>query len=200
MKKAQLILGLSLIIVFSSCKKGIDGIINSVTGASKAIGQYVKYTIPQGEQYSDNSTYASTSYSEQKFIVKFDSSAIYTTKETSNQSDVNKLYGFSDNNAQHHEFSARIGWRWRDNELHLFSYVYNNSVVAISDLGKVEIGTENTCSIKVSGNAYIFTVNGNTQSVPRASTTATAAGYKLYPYFGGNEMAPHTITISIKEL
>jgi len=34
----------------------------------------------------------------------------------------------------------------------------------------------------------------------RASSTATAVGYKLYPYFGGDEAAPHDINIWIKEL
>ncbi|MEO5783498.1 MAG: hypothetical protein ABIQ07_09520 [Ginsengibacter sp.] len=36
-------------------------------------------------------------------------------------------------------------------------------------------------------------------SLPRTSTTAKAIGYKLYPYFGGDETAPHEIDIWIKE-
>ena len=37
-------------------------------------------------------------------------------------------------------------------------------------------------------------------SLPRTSATSKAEGYKLYPYFGGDESAPHDIFIYIKEL
>jgi len=33
----------------------------------------------------------------------------------------------------------------------------------------------------------------------RASTTTEAEGYKLFPYFGGDESAPHTISIWMQE-
>jgi hypothetical protein len=52
----------------------------------------------------------------------------------------------------------------------------------------------------VDGNKYVFTVNGNPVNIPRSSTTTTGRGYKLYPYFGGDELAPHNVTIKIKEL
>lgn len=71
--------------------------------------------------------------------------------------------------------------------------------MSFEEIGTVSIGTEHTCSIKVTPSHYIFTVNNETKTLPRASTTATAIGYKLYPYFGGNESAPHTINIRIKE-
>jgi hypothetical protein len=35
--------------------------------------------------------------------------------------------------------------------------------------------------------------------MPRKSTTIKAVGYKLYPYFGGDELAPHPVSIWIKE-
>jgi hypothetical protein len=34
----------------------------------------------------------------------------------------------------------------------------------------------------------------------RESKTEKAEGYKLFPYFGGDETAPHNISIWIKEL
>jgi hypothetical protein len=165
--------------------------------------EFVTYTIAAGEQSSDKNPYVPVQYDEQKFVVKFDSSAVYKTKDTSNQYDVNKLYGFSDNYAHHQQYSARLGWRWTGTAIHLYAYVYNNGVRNLNwskDLGSIEIGSENNCSIKVTETSYVFTLNGKTDTLPRASKTPKAEGYKLYPYFGGTEAAPHTIKIWIKEL
>jgi hypothetical protein len=167
--------------------------------ATATATDFVKYTIAQGQQYCDKNGFSQIQLSELKFAVRFDSSAIYQTIDPGNQLDINKLYGFSDNNALHHDFSARFGWRWSDNALRLFAYVYNNGIQTNKELGTVAIGAENSCSIKVAGDKYIFTLNGKADTMPRASTTAKAVGYKLYPYFGGDEFAPHTISIWIKE-
>jgi len=138
-------------------------------------------------------------YSELKFSVKFDSTAIYLNKETDNQEDVNKLYGFSDNNAQHQQFSARFGWNWARGALRLYAYVYNNGERDFKEITSIQIGSEYNCSLKISEGRYIFSVNNVTMELPRGSTTAKAIGYKLYPYFGGDEPAPHDINIWIQE-
>lgn len=194
-----------LLLLLTSCTKNIE-IIQGITGkgftqiTSTATSSFTKYTILQGEQYCDKNSFQSIKTSEISFIAKFDSSAIYKTINPNNQADINKLYGFSDNNALHHDFSARFGWNWTNNALHLFGYIYNNNIMSFKELGTVSIGTENSCSIKVTNNSYIFTLNGKAVTMPRTSTTMQAEGYRLYPYFGGDEMAPHTVSIWIKDL
>jgi hypothetical protein len=42
-------------------------------------------------------------------------------------------------------------------------------------------------------------VNGKTLFLPR-HCSGTYRRYRLYPYFGGDEVAPHDITIKITEL
>jgi hypothetical protein len=190
------------VLIFQSCSKQIDTIdtaTSSKKGSETVSNEYIQYTIQKGQQYCDKSVFVPVKCNQLSFKVKFDSSAIYKTVADSNQSDINKLYGFSDNNAAHHEYSARFGWRWSDNALRLFAYDYNNSVMSFKELGTVQIGVENTCSIKVLGNEYVFTLNGIETKMPRASTTTLAEGYKLFPYFGGNELAPHNISIWIEE-
>ncbi len=162
--------------------------------------QFTVYTIRKGQNFSDSNNFIQVQYADLKFIAKFDSSAIYQTVNPNNQYDINKLYGFSDNNAQHHQFSARFGWRWSDNALRLFGYIYNNGAVQHKELGTVVIGSENNCSIKVTAKSYIFSLNKVVDSLPRASITPLGSGYKLYPYFGGDEPAPHDVIIRIKEL
>lgn len=160
--------------------------------------QYTKYIIAKGSQSANLSKYMPVNTSEMKFTVKFDNSAIYQTADPSNQGDINKLYGFSDNNLDHHQFSARFGWRWYQNSLQIFAYVYNNGVMSNKHIANIAIGSEASCSIRVAGNQYIFTLNGTQVVMPRAATTEQAAGYQLYPFFGGDEMAPQEIDIWIK--
>ena len=183
----------------TSCHKMADAIINKGTSTTTS-SQFVKYTIQKGKNYCDENGYKAVSVSEMKFVVKFDSTAIYSTVNPDNQLDINKLYGFSDNNSTHQQFSARFGWGWNNNALRLYGYVYNDGIRSSKELGTVRIGSEINCSITVHAKSYLFTLNGVTDSLPRTSTTAKATGYKLYPYFGGDETAPHDIYVWIKEL
>jgi hypothetical protein len=176
----------------------IAGCSKSQAEPEQATDSFVRYTIPRGAHYSLNNGYTPVDTDEMKFQVRFDSSAIYTTSDPVNQYDINKLFGFSDNNAVHHQFSARFGWRWSDEALRLFAYVYNEGSVISRELSTVKIGDLIECSIRVSGAAYLFTVDGQTTALPRASTPARATGYQLYPYFGGDELSPHEINIWIK--
>ena len=163
-------------------------------------GKAITYIIRTGNHECDQHSYIPVQYTEQKFKVLFDSSSIYKSLIPGNQYDIHKLYGFSDNDADHHNFSARFGWRWENNALRLFTYVYNNSVLSKKEIMILQIGTVYNCSIKVSKEQYFFTVNDKSVSMLRLSTTETGNGYKLFPYFGGDETAPHDIRIWIKEL
>ena len=203
MKNKLIILGFGLFALVS-CSKKMEQIISGISkndNTETSANTYVQYTISEGRQYCDKRGIVAVKDSVLSFKVKFDSSAIYTTSDAANQSDINKLFGFGDNNAlDHHQYSARFGWRWSDQALRLFAYVYNKGVMSFKEIGSVQIGAENTCSIKIEGDKYLFSLNGTEITMPRASTTALAEGYKLWPYFGGDESAPHTISIWIKEI
>jgi hypothetical protein len=202
MKDKLYILSIAMLLLASCSKKTEQTeskISNAKTDSETVANDFIKYTILKGQQYCDKSIFVPVHVSTFSFQVKFDSSAIYQTSDPHNQSDINKLLGFSDNNTDHHEYSARIGWRWSDNALHLFGYVYNKGIVSFKEISKIDIGVPVSCCIKVSGNEYIFTVNKTQIKMPRESTTALAEGYKLWPYFGGNETAPHNISIWIEE-
>ncbi|MEO6456516.1 MAG: hypothetical protein ABIN97_20740 [Ginsengibacter sp.] len=199
MKKIAGMLGLCLLL-FSACKKQAHSPVESIDTNNSALIPFTHYIIREGQQFCDQNSFAAVEYAELKFVVKFDSSAIYTTANHSNQYDINKLYGFSDNDSIHQRYSARMGWRWSDNALRIFAYVYNTGVRSSKELGTIKIGTENNCWVKVTGKHYIFSLNNKTDTLLRSSTTFKARGYKLYPYFGGDETAPHDINILIKEL
>ncbi len=199
--KKILCLSILCFMLFSSCKK--EQHIYKVENINKnnpSVISFTRYSIKQGQQFCDQSNLTAVEYAELKFVVKFDSSAIYKTTEPYNQYDINKLYGFSDNDSAHHLYSARFGWRWSDNALHIFAYTYNSGVRDSKELGTIQIGTKNNCSIKVTDGHYIFSLNNSTDTLLRSGKTSKARGYKLYPYFGGDEVAPHDISILIKEI
>jgi len=168
-------------------------------GGSPKLIDYNNFTIRQGQHYCDQNGLKSVRTSEMKFLVKFDSSAIYQTISSENQYDINKLWGFTEGiNNQYN--SARIGWSWNNKALRLYGYVHANGVRHYQEITSVTIGSDITCSIKLVDNTYLFTVNSISISLPRGPSSMQANGYQQYPYFGGNETAPHLINIMIKSL
>jgi hypothetical protein len=199
MKLKPLLFAALSFLLLASCKKSLQDMVNERIEGHNT-GKFVDYLITAGGHSSDKNTYKPVTTSEMKFVVKFDSSAIYQSVIPDNQLDINKLYGFSDNNQDHHQFSARIGWRWYNNQLELFGYVYNNGAFTAKYITSVPLNQEIGCSIQVQGNSYLLTANGITVSMVRAATTDQGMGYQLYPYFGGDEAAPHDIKIQVKNL
>lgn len=167
----------------------------------KTLVGFTKYVIPKGSNYATSNPYTPLNITSYRFQAFFDSSAIYTLP-AADQHDINKLSGFSDNGSLHQQFSARFGWRWSDQRLRLFGYVYNNGSMIEKEIAAVDIGKVYTCSIKFTASEYIFTIEElNAQAkLPRAAKTSSAKGYKLYPYFGGNNPAPHEVRIWLKNL
>ena len=184
--------------ILSSCSKMAKSIIDK--GTSGHQDQFTTYLIKKGYHYSDGSQYKTIGNDEMKFVVVFDSSVIYRSALPENQYDINKLFGFSDNGTDHHQYSARFGWRWSDQALRLFAYVYNNGKVESKEIGAVKIGDEINCVIRINASNYVFIMNDLIIQMPRQSAGSKATGYQLYPYFGGDETAPHDIKIRIRQI
>ena len=161
---------------------------------------FIQYVIPQGWQNSAQSALKTAKYDSLVFKVMFDSTAIYTTTAKENQGDINKLYGFSDCSSLHQTNSARFGWRYYKNGLELFGYTYANGTRKFITMGSININQIYTCTIVAKKGEYVFYLNGqNPISVERGCNNG-GMQYQLYPYFGGDETAPHTIYIWIKEI
>jgi hypothetical protein len=134
-----------------------------------------------------------------KFSVQFDSSAVYATISPINQYDINKLWGFTEG-TDNHLNSARLGWGYNENKLRLYGYAYADGQRSSVEICSIELNTPIDCNIKIAEGLYLFSVNGKTKSLPRSVTGTNTVGYQLYPYFGGDETAPHDIQILIKTL
>ncbi len=133
------------------------------------------------------------------FDAIFDQSAIYQTQQIENQHDINKLMGFSDCNSLHHENSARFGWRWLDGNLEIHAYAYASGKRVTRFIGNVDIDTSNTYQITMTQDSYIFNLVGfNPVVIKRENHCNRGFYYMLFPYFGGDESAPHDILIQVK--
>lgn len=158
------------------------------------------FVIPEGEHYS---TYAieSMQSTSLNFKVLFDSTAIYQTIDPIQQFSTNKLLGFADCNSHHHENSARFGWQWVKNELQIIAYNYVNSQRQEEFVGVVDIGVISNYRIEITDDHYIFTLDDYPQVImERGNNCNVGVYYMLFPYFGGQEVAPHDITIKIRTL
>jgi hypothetical protein len=200
----RLFLPLLPLAALAGCSKALDAVAdnvqNEISNSTTAASNMQEYTIDPGAHYCNQNGMRAVDLSEQRFTVRFDSSAIYTSADPANQYDINKLWGFSDNGSyDHHQYSARFGWCWNNGALRLFGYVYNAGQVSWKELGTVALGSEHECSIRITPQQYIFTLNGHADSLARTSNTPTGKGYQLYPYFGGDEVAPHKVRIWIRE-
>ncbi|GAA4402710.1 hypothetical protein GCM10023187_18060 [Nibrella viscosa] len=161
----------------------------------------VVYQIKAGQHFSQQDALRFTSKTTLTFEATFNESAMYQSREPGNQGDINKLYGFSDCNTHHQTNSARFGWNWTGNALRIYAYCYQNSKVIAQEIGTVNLNETNTYQLAIVGSKYVFRLRNKTVEIPRGcSETATQQRYRLYPYFGGDEPAPHDVTISIKEL
>ncbi len=133
------------------------------------------------------------------FQVMFDESAIYATTDPANQADINKLYGFSDCNSHHQTNSARFGWRWLNNQLEILTYVYKDEIRTSKSFGAIPINETLDYALHIEGSNYVFTLNGHSITMERGCSDTGLVKYMLWPYFGGDETAPHDITIWLEE-
>lgn len=204
MKKRSNLFTLSLLVVLCACqvspiedeKKPED---SATPPATVAAGNII-YRIKSGEHFSQQDNLRFTQKTTLTFRATFNESAVYQTVNPSNQGDINKLYGFSDCNSHHQTNSARFGWNWYNNGLQIYAYCYQNGKVTSQPIGTVNLNEKNTYQIQIAGNSYRFKLNETTVEIPRGcSDSANQTRYMLYPYFGGDEPAPHEITIALEE-
>lgn len=168
----------------------------SFYGCTKAQFQEKKYTIKKGGQYS-NTPYQIVG-NKLEYQIKFDKTAIYKI-DSVNQYDINKLFGMSACNSLHHENSARFGWRYVNGQLEIHAYIYDMFTRSSQVIDTIKIGVYNKYSITNTGTEYIFTLNEKTYVHTKSNNCKSKFNIALWPYFGGNVKAPHTMYFYFKK-
>jgi hypothetical protein len=159
---------------------------------------FTEYLIEKGEQRATFG-FDIVSTSTFKFKCKFDKSAQYKTQNPENQADINKLYGFSDCYSSHQENSARFGWRWYQNKLEIHAYCYVNGERVSEFISAIEPEKIYAYEIERTDKSYIFKLGSVIKEIKRGCQ-GQSLGYKLYPFFGGDETAPQKIKILIEDI
>jgi hypothetical protein len=135
------------------------------------------------------------------FSARFDKSAVYefSGSAANDQYDINKLYGFSDCLTDHMKNSARFGWNWVNGQLQIHAFVHRDGKFYYKKIGVAHLDRFYDYNIKLSSDRkkYVFSFNGQQVEMERGCSKNKATGYRLYPYFGGNQVAPHKITIEL---
>jgi len=132
-----------------------------------------------------------------KSSCRFDSSAIYDLGNE-NQGDWNKLIGFSED-IRIHDNSARISWRWNieREQIDLGYYCYVNSEVIKGHLYWLDINEPIQFMIRDDQEKqnYVIDIFGNYKTVHHGQKFDDKKFWS-YPWFGGDEVAPHDITVT----
>jgi len=134
-----------------------------------------------------------------KSSCKFDSSAIYNLGNE-NQGDWNKLIGFSED-IRIHENSARIGWRWNleREQIELGYYCYIKGEIDDNKGHICWVGINKPFQFMIRDDQekqnYIIDINGNYKVIHHGQKFDDKKFWS-YPWFGGDETAPHDITIT----
>lgn len=136
------------------------------------------------------------------WLVKFYESCRYDLGND-DQYDTNKLIGIG-YLPGHHKDSARFGWRyWTERkEIELSAYCYVNGRRDIRHVCFCEIGKEYRLRLQVLATCYYFDAYEPTAIKAAGIITVEhfhekKLKYRLGPYFGGNQVAPHEMKIQI---
>lgn len=111
------------------------------------------------------------------------------------QLDINKLFGVG-YFPTHHVNSVRFGWRYDLDKdmIEILAYCYINKERFWESMGWVEIGQPYIYEIERYADYHVLRLRDVRVQVP---VPTQLLGYHLKPYFGGNCVAPHTMTIEM---
>lgn len=162
----------------------------------------MEFLIKSGNHYSDRLVYKTFNFINTRkllsYIVSFSEECQYTLNKE-DQADINKLFGFS-YGWNHHQNSARFGWCWNNNQMEIHAYVYDFGVRQSKFITSVEFGKEYKMSIQDEEDRWSFSINhdwGNPIQVFVKKKCKFTWGLKLWPFFGGNNPAPHDMKINM---
>lgn len=162
----------------------------------------MNYFIPKNWHYSLHLPWRVDTKKIFRFKVTFDLNCLYDLNSIDNL-DINKLYGFSFGN-NHHKNSIRIGWNCQEknDKISLFAYWYQNgdrNSIKLLDVDifqeiqitMINLPSSNKCQIVIGKN--IFSIPFNYKDIERK-------GWRLFPYFGGNQKTPHAMNIYLEDI
>ena len=168
---------------------------------------YRVYTIDKGNHYSDgpiDKLFGNNNRADSwEWEVIFEQSCIYSELDLFNPSnylDVNKLIGFSDCDRHHSQYSCRVGWRASGDSIELLIYKRDDNNIGFKPLKKVYPDQIVNVTLDFKDTIYTSCIDGICDTLVRPCPNWSGRKYSLFPFFGGQETAPHKMKILIKEI
>ena len=166
------------------------------------------HLISKGHHRSNKSWFPRIHFGKRKhsYVITFFNGCKYDL-DGPDQLDINKLFGIS--YGMHHTNSVRFGWRWdlRKEMVEILAYVYVDGKWITENeadlhIGFVHPGMPYEYAIEVRPDSYMLRMESSLfktiDVVTIKHNKLTWWGYKLYPYFGGNQVAPSDVHILLK--
>ena len=130
--------------------------------------------------------------------VVFHDTCIYDL-HNADQYDINKLFGFSFGGQDH---SARFGWNSNGGKIDIYAYVHKGGSIESKKLISCIPNEVVDLTLKVTDTDYEFSAakrDGERArlKVQRSKPWNKFFFYRRYPYFGGNQTAPHEMRLEI---
>lgn len=184
----KLIVTALLVTVVTACTK------DTVDASTQ---QWEPYCIEKGKHKSRNQL-AVTTDKEAAYSVVFSESCLYELG-TDDQYDINKLFGLSDG-LDHTEASVRIGWRTGiEDSIDIFAYTRQNSTIYSEQIGRVAVNSLHSYAVAIEPNRYRFRIDTYTVYMERKNRSRGMVRYRLWPYYGGDRAAPHSLCIMMRK-
>lgn len=164
----------------------------------------MEYEIKKGKHRSSGLKFGLTNKSHFKWKANFSFDCNYNLGNE-DQYDINKLCGVS-TGWHHHKDSIRFGWTSdpkNKNIINIFAYQYVEGKRHDEWICDVQVCEEVYFSISIYATKdlsfAIMTVNDESLYL-NINKKPWSWKYKLFPYFGGNQVAPHNMYIELTEL
>lgn len=128
----------------------------------------------------------------------FDQTCIYEIAGP-DQYDINKLFGLYFGGQDH---SARFGWNSNGGRIDIYAYMHKNGKIESKKLLDCAPNEPVELSLKVTPTDYEFTATKRDGERARMKSQRTKSWYSFlvyrgYPYFGGNQTAPHDMRMEV---
>ncbi len=163
----------------------------------------MKFSIKKGKHFSNRFKFGLSFNKKLMFAAKFNPNCLYSIEGADGQ-DINKLYGLSDD-WDHMKNSIRIGWRCLDNkEIELFYFAHLDGQMKYEKIISVKPNEVFYVKILILDKKYSVDVRYNNKNyskdIKRVSKWNLLPRYYLKFYFGGNEVAPHNMSVEINDV
>ena len=116
--------------------------------------------------------------------------------------DINKLFGVSF--GMHHTNSVRFGWNTDGDQIGIYNYYYKSGKRFMTKMISIPTETEFLFEIIIRDYYYeLRIINTDGQLIGWSNVSkpkTTKWSYHLFPYFGGNKVAPHNMEICMKKI